>query len=98
MVSAVSALNVKMTTPGNHEVIIIFFRRQQMLEHFAECIKMSKGQRQEAIQINVFTALLLALRTLAELKSSLGQDAVKTAATELIIVSYVTFSETYPKI
>ncbi|XP_061729047.1 HEAT repeat-containing protein 5B [Cydia pomonella] len=59
--------------------------RQQMLEHFTECIKMSKGTRQEAIQVNVYTALLLALRTLAEQKSSLGQDAVKTAATELII-------------
>ncbi|CAH2239458.1 jg21467 [Pararge aegeria aegeria] len=52
-----------------------------------QCIKMSKGSRQEAIQINVYTALLLALRTLAEQKSSLGagQDAVKTAAMELII-------------
>ncbi|XP_063832708.1 HEAT repeat-containing protein 5B-like [Ostrinia nubilalis] len=59
--------------------------RQQMLEHFAECIKMSKGPRQEAIQVNVYTALLLALRTLAEQKSSLGQEAVKTVATELII-------------
>ncbi|XP_022815193.1 HEAT repeat-containing protein 5B isoform X1 [Spodoptera litura] len=59
--------------------------RQQMLEHFAECIKMSKGARQEAIQINVYTALLLALRTLAELKSSLGQEAVKNIATELVI-------------
>ncbi|XP_052754160.1 HEAT repeat-containing protein 5B isoform X2 [Galleria mellonella] len=59
--------------------------RQQMLEHFVECIKMSKGPRQEAIQINVYTALLLALRTLAEMKSSLGQDAVKNIATELII-------------
>ncbi|XP_061379697.1 HEAT repeat-containing protein 5B [Danaus plexippus] len=59
--------------------------RQQMLEHFVECIKMSKGTRQEAIQINVYTALLLALRTLGELKSSLGQDAVKNTATELII-------------
>ncbi|CAH2054635.1 unnamed protein product, partial [Iphiclides podalirius] len=59
--------------------------RQQMLEHFAECIKMSKGARQEAIQINVYTALLLALRTLAELKSSLGQEAVKNIATDLII-------------
>ncbi|KAJ0172296.1 hypothetical protein K1T71_012269 [Dendrolimus kikuchii] len=58
--------------------------RQQMLEHFAECIKMSKGARQEAIQVNVYTALLLALRTLAELKSSLGQEAVKNIATELI--------------
>ncbi|XP_046971880.1 HEAT repeat-containing protein 5B [Vanessa cardui] len=59
--------------------------RQQMLEHFVECIKMSKGARQEAIQINVYTALLLALRTLAEQKSSLGQEAVKTIATDLII-------------
>lgn len=62
-----------------------------MLEHFAECIKMSKGQRQEAIQINVYTALLLALRTLAEMKSFLGQDVVRTAATELIIVSNLKF-------
>lgn len=48
---------------------------------------MSKGPRQEAIQVNVYTALLLALRTLAEQKSSLGQEAVKSVATELIIVS-----------
>lgn len=59
-----------------------------MLEHFVESIKMSKGARQEAIQINIYTALLLALRTLAELKSSLGQETVKNIATELIIVSY----------
>ncbi|XP_060805849.1 HEAT repeat-containing protein 5B [Amyelois transitella] len=59
--------------------------RQQMLEHFVECIKMSKGPRQEAIQVNVYTALLLALRSLAEMKSSLGQDTVKNIATELII-------------
>jgi uncharacterized protein YbjQ (UPF0145 family) len=63
-----------------------------MLEHFAECIKMSKGQRQEAIQVNVYTALMLALRTLAEQKSSLGQDAVKTVATELIMVCLQCFT------
>lgn len=57
-----------------------------MLEHFAECIKMSKGSRQEAIQINVYTALLMALKTLAEMKLSLGQDSVKTVATEMIMV------------
>ncbi|XP_013165823.1 PREDICTED: HEAT repeat-containing protein 5B [Papilio xuthus] len=59
--------------------------RQQMLEHFAECIKMSKGARQEAIQINVYTALLLALRALADTKTSLGQEPVKNVAVELII-------------
>lgn len=59
-----------------------------MLEHFAECMKMSKGQRLEAIQVNVYTALLLALRTLAETKSMLGQDPVKNIATELVIVRF----------
>ncbi|XP_072933477.1 HEAT repeat-containing protein 5B [Epargyreus clarus] len=68
--------------------------RQQMLEHFAECVKMSKGTRQEAIQINVYTALLLALRTLAEQKSSLGQEAVKNAATDLIIAGLSSNSAT----
>ncbi|CAH0731953.1 unnamed protein product, partial [Brenthis ino] len=68
--------------------------RQQMLEHFVECIKMSKGTRQEAIQINVYTALLLALRTLAELKTSLGQEAVKTIATDLIIAGLSSNSAT----
>lgn len=63
-----------------------------MLEHFAECIKMSKGARQEAIQVNIYTALLLALRTLAELKSLLGQEAVKNIATELVIVSSLLLS------
>lgn len=48
---------------------------------------MSKGNRQEALQVNVYTALLLALRTLAEMKSSLGPEPVKSTATELIIVS-----------
>ncbi|KAL4717228.1 hypothetical protein ACJJTC_017115 [Scirpophaga incertulas] len=59
--------------------------RQQMLEHFTECIKVSKGPRQEAIQLNVYTALLLSLRTLAKQKSSLGLEPVKTIATELIM-------------
>lgn len=59
--------------------------RQQMLEHFVECIKVSKGSRQEALQINVYTALLLALRNLADTKSSLGHDVVKTITTDLII-------------
>jgi len=33
-----------------------------MLEHFGECIKQAKASRQQAIQINIFTAVLYALR------------------------------------
>ena len=37
-------------------------RRLQMLEHFAECIKQAKGVRQQAVQLNIFTAVLSALK------------------------------------
>lgn len=36
--------------------------RLQMLEHFGECIKQAKASRQQAIQINIFTAVLYALK------------------------------------
>ena len=37
-------------------------RRLQMLDHFAECIKQAKGIRQQAVQLNIFTAVLSALK------------------------------------
>lgn len=36
--------------------------RIQMLNHFQECIKHSKAARQEAIQMNILTAILGALK------------------------------------
>ncbi|XP_018322639.1 HEAT repeat-containing protein 5B isoform X2 [Agrilus planipennis] len=59
--------------------------RLQMVDHFAECIKHAKSSRQEAIQMNVFTAILSSLKCLTEAKMSLGQDEVKKAATALIV-------------
>lgn len=56
-----------------------------MLEHFTECIKHAKSQRQEAVQMNIFTALLCGLKGLTESKCSIGQDDVKKSATNLII-------------
>lgn len=38
--------------------------RVQMLDHFIECIKHTKSSRQEAVQMNVFTALLSGLKGL----------------------------------
>ncbi|KAE8751074.1 hypothetical protein FOCC_FOCC002159 [Frankliniella occidentalis] len=61
--------------------------RLQMLEHFSECLKHAKSVRQEAVQMNVFTAVLSGLRGLAETKSSFGQEDVRKAATNLIISS-----------
>ena len=36
--------------------------RQQLLSHFRECVRQAKGARQQAIQINIFTAFLAALK------------------------------------
>ncbi|KAH9415275.1 HEAT repeat-containing protein 5B [Dermatophagoides pteronyssinus] len=51
--------------------------RVQMLNHFQECLKHAKSSRQEAIQINILTAMLGALRTLVENKINLGIDEVR---------------------
>nr|CDS27095.1 HEAT repeat containing protein 5B [Hymenolepis microstoma] len=48
--------------------------RIQMLEHFTECIRVSKAARQEAIQVNIFAALLCAWRHLSETKYAFGDD------------------------
>ncbi|XP_059157278.1 HEAT repeat-containing protein 5B-like isoform X2 [Physella acuta] len=59
--------------------------RYQMLQHFNECIRQAKGPRQQAVQMNVFTAVLCALKSLAELKANPGPDDVKKAAFSLIM-------------
>lgn len=59
--------------------------RLQMITHFTECIKHAKSSRQEAVQMNIFTALLCGLKGLTDAKASIGQDEVKTNVTNLII-------------
>ncbi|XP_011297784.1 HEAT repeat-containing protein 5B isoform X2 [Fopius arisanus] len=63
--------------------------RLQMLDHFGECIKHAKSGRQEAIQMNVFTAVLSGLKGLNEAKTGFGQEDVKKLATNLIISTLV---------
>uniref|UniRef100_A0A1A9X2M8 HEAT repeat-containing protein 5A n=1 Tax=Glossina brevipalpis TaxID=37001 RepID=A0A1A9X2M8_9MUSC len=59
--------------------------RLQMLDHFAECIKQAKSVRQEAVQMNIFTALLSGLKGLTDSKSAIGPDDIRKSATNLII-------------
>ena len=40
--------------------------RYQMLQHFNECIKQAKSSRQQAVQMNIFTAVLCALKVSTE--------------------------------
>ncbi|XP_039260448.2 HEAT repeat-containing protein 5B-like [Styela clava] len=60
--------------------------RLQMLRHFAECVKQANKNlvRQRAIQINVFTALICALKGLGENKRQLGRGDVLDAANVLV--------------
>ncbi|XP_055847565.1 HEAT repeat-containing protein 5B isoform X1 [Episyrphus balteatus] len=68
--------------------------RLQMLDHFGECIKQAKSSRQEAVQMNIFTALLSGLKGLTESKSGMGQEDVKKSATNLIIGALVSSNST----
>ncbi|EDV23758.1 uncharacterized protein TRIADDRAFT_26322 [Trichoplax adhaerens] len=64
-------------------------QRVQLLEHFSTCIKQSKSSRQQAVQINIFTAFLTTLKVLSEDKKGLGQEDVRTPAYNLIMSTLV---------
>ncbi|OON22437.1 HEAT repeat protein, partial [Opisthorchis viverrini] len=66
--------------------------RAQMIDHFAECIRLTKSTRQEAVQINVFAALLGALRRLAETKVAFGEDVELRKSTANLIMNALTSS------
>jgi len=61
--------------------------RLNMFQHFIDLIKQFKDTRQEAIQINMLTAILLSLKNLAKTKQSLpiDDDNLKKCACTLII-------------
>ncbi|XP_045624859.2 LOW QUALITY PROTEIN: HEAT repeat-containing protein 5B [Procambarus clarkii] len=59
--------------------------RLKMLNLFGDMIRAAKSQRQEAVQMNIFTAVLSALKVLSDNKASFGQDDVKKAATALLL-------------
>ena len=45
--------------------------RFQMLQHFNDCIKQAKSFRQQAVQMNIFTAVLCSLKVSYKLLKSL---------------------------
>ena len=63
--------------------------RITMFNHFTECIKQAKSSRQEAVQMNIFAALLSGLKGLNETKAGIGQEDVQKCAISLIIGALV---------
>ncbi|XP_017846517.1 HEAT repeat-containing protein 5B isoform X2 [Drosophila busckii] len=90
----VAVIDMSVTLYGTIFPKVANKHRLQMLDHFAECIKQAKSNRQEAVQMNIFTALLYALKHLTDSKTSLGQEDVKKSATNLIVASLTSSNST----
>uniref|UniRef100_A0A8C0BQT8 HEAT repeat-containing protein 5B n=1 Tax=Buteo japonicus TaxID=224669 RepID=A0A8C0BQT8_9AVES len=63
---------------------VSYKHRLQMLDHFAECVKQAKGVRQQAVQLNIFTAVLSALKVKLA-NSTLGPEEVRKSALTLVM-------------
>ena len=64
--------------------------RLQMLLHFTECIQKQATSKanaacKQAMQINIFTAVLGSLKSLAETKTELGDDSIRKATLKLVM-------------
>ncbi|PIK54390.1 putative HEAT repeat-containing protein 5B, partial [Apostichopus japonicus] len=57
----------------------------KIMDHFGECIRQAKSARQQAIQINVFAAVLSALKALDENKHHLQHPKIRSVANGLIM-------------
>ncbi|XP_022214446.2 HEAT repeat-containing protein 5B isoform X2 [Drosophila obscura] len=90
----VAVIDMSVTLYGTIFPKVANKHRLQMLEHFGECIKQAKSSRQEAVQMNIFTALLCALKNLTDSKTSLGQEDVRRSATALIVASLTSANST----
>ncbi|XP_032289770.1 HEAT repeat-containing protein 5B isoform X3 [Drosophila virilis] len=90
----VAVIDMSVTLYGTIFPKVANKHRLQMLDHFAECIKQAKSNRQEAIQMNIFTALLYALKHLTDSKTTIGQEDVKKSATSLIVASLTSTNST----
>ncbi|XP_073980275.1 HEAT repeat-containing protein 5B isoform X3 [Rhodnius prolixus] len=73
--------------------------RLQIIEHFCECMKSAKSSRADALSLNVFAALLAALKGLTDGRagpsappSLLGMDDVKKTTIQLIVNSLTSTS------
>lgn len=62
--------------------------RLQILQHFIDLIQKpstAKSSNRQALQINIFTAVLSSLKNLAELKSDLGDEPIRRATLKLVL-------------
>ncbi|OWA50765.1 HEAT repeat-containing protein 5B [Hypsibius exemplaris] len=88
----VAVIDFSLLLFGKMFVFLPTKHQQQILEHLAACIKQAKSQRQQALLINVFTALLSALKNLNEAKNELLTEPVVSAFVSLIHIGIISSS------
>ncbi|KAB7498931.1 HEAT repeat-containing protein 5B [Armadillidium nasatum] len=81
----VAVIDASVTLFGKMFPLVANKHRLKMLNLFGEMIRAGKNHRQEAVQTNIFTAVLCALKRLSEHKGSLNQEDVKKAAADLVL-------------
>ncbi|MCL4124784.1 UNVERIFIED_CONTAM: hypothetical protein GTU68_043849 [Idotea baltica] len=81
----VAVIDASVTLFGKMFPLVANKHRLKMLNLFGEMIRAGKNQRQEAVQTNIFTAVLSALKRLSEHKAAFGQEDVKRAAADLVL-------------
>lgn len=84
---SIAVIDASVRLFGNVFPLVPSKHRLQMLKHFGDCVNQAKGPRQQAMQMNIFTALLCSLKQLAEQKGSIETDEVRKAALNLILVN-----------
>uniref|UniRef100_A0A914XTE3 HEAT repeat-containing protein 5B n=1 Tax=Plectus sambesii TaxID=2011161 RepID=A0A914XTE3_9BILA len=85
---SVATIDGALLTYGRIFPLVPAKHKLQMSEHFAECIKSSKpGARQQAIQLNVFAALLTSLKAMGEQKVKLEGETLQKSAINLVVGS-----------
>jgi len=70
--------------------------RMQLIEHFLECLKVTKYARKEAVLINMFCAILCAMKSIRKLNTaatgsdskSVGAEELKQISQQLVVVSF----------
>ncbi|CAL4124932.1 unnamed protein product, partial [Meganyctiphanes norvegica] len=81
----VAVIDASLVLFGQMFPLVANKHRLKMLNLFGDMIRAAKSQRQEAVQTNIFTAMLSALKSLSDSKTSFGQDDVKKAAATLLL-------------
>jgi hypothetical protein len=74
--------------------------RTQLIEHFVECLKLTKYNRKEAVLVNIFCGALCAMKNIRKLNSGLefggkkeerGCDELKIISQQLVMVCIIKF-------